>query len=261
MKFKTGYTVYFLFMIIFLISSCGNQKKVIYFQNKSSFVKTQDSIPNFKSTYYSPVYQINDLLSITVSASDQELAKPFNLQNIGRENKNDNVELGYTIDFEGNIDFPVIGKIQLAGLNREEAVKLLKEKLNAYVPQTTVNIQIINFKITVLGDVRKPGTFNIQDDRVSLLEAIGYAEDLNISAVRNNILIIRENKGKKVEIRIDLNSNEFLNSSYYYLNQNDVVYVQPNRIKANSEIFNRNTGTFISIGSLLLTSLILILNR
>jgi polysaccharide export outer membrane protein len=232
---------------------------VVYFREDD----TASSTDTLQSVVFTTTYQANDLLSITVSAPDPETVKPFNLSTNDFLTKNAKGEtsgsqIGYLVDNSGNIDFPVLGRIRIAGLNREQAVSLIKNKLSEYVSQPTVNIQILNFNVTVLGDVQRPGTFRIDDERVSLLEALGYAEDLNITGVRRDVLIIREENGKKIEIRIDLTKKSFLNSPYYYLKQNDIVYVQPNKMKANSGIYGTSASTWISLVSLILTSLFFI---
>lgn len=245
-------------IFIFFAFSCGNQKKIVYFNQDSSTNSTTDSIPTF---YYSPIFQANDMLSIVISSSDIATVKPFNAvgKEINENSTGSSEKTGYIISKEGEIDFPILGKIKLSGLNRSEAIALIKEKLKDYIADPTVNIQLLNFKITVLGDVQRPGTFTISDERISLLEALGLAEDLNISAERRNVLLIRESMGQKQEIRIDLTSKSFLKSPFYYLKQNDIIYVQPNKFKSSSSLYGINANTWISLISLLFTSLIFIL--
>jgi polysaccharide export outer membrane protein len=160
---------------------------------------------------------------------------------------------------EGNIEFPVIGTIHLAGLTRTQAIDLLKEKLALYIVNPTISLRILNFRITVLGEVRTPGTFTIPNERITLLEALGVAGDLLITGERQNILVIRDEDGKRKEYRLDLTQESLFSSPVYYLQQNDVVYVEPNRAKRNSSVINAsNTGIVISSLSLVLTTLILI---
>lgn len=260
MQKKTSNHYFLLLLLNFVLLSCDTYKKVVYFREDDTDAKNTDTV---QSVIFTTTYQPNDLLSITISAPDPETVKPFNLASndfITKNNKGETSgsQIGYLIDNDGNVDFPVLGKIKLAGLNREQAAALIKSKLSEYVSQATVNIQILNFNVTVLGDVQRPGTFHIGDERVSLLEALGYAEDLNITGVRKDVLIIREENGKKIEIRVDLTKKSFLNSPYYYLKQNDVVYVQPNKIKSNSGIYGTSTSTWISAVSLVLTTLIFV---
>lgn len=258
-------TAYSFFSIVILISSlllvsCTSKKKVVYF-NSEEAIKSSEANKN-----YTPAFHTDDLLSITVSSIDQDAVKPFNLvaaQGSGGNQAGYATGLpsvsGYLIDAEGNIDFPVIGKIKLQGLNRMEASELLREKLKAYINTPIVNIRILNYKITVLGDVKNPGTFNIPNERVTLLEALGIAGDLNITGKRKNVLVIRDVDGKKTETRIDLTSKELFSSPVFYLNQNDIVYVEPNRAKINSSVVNAsNVGIVISIVSLLTTIAVLL---
>lgn len=214
---------------------------------------------------YTPVFRTDDFLAITVMGLDMVAVQPFNLPVTTLQSVNNGYSQGapspqgYLIDAEGNIDFPVIGKLKLAGLNRVAAIELLKEKLKTYISNPTVHIRILNFKVTVLGEVRSPGTFNIPNERITLLEALGLAGDLNITAKRKNVLVIRDVDGKKTETRVDLTSKELFSSPVYYLNQNDMVYVQPNRAKINSSVVNAsNVGIIISIASLLTTIAVLL---
>jgi polysaccharide export outer membrane protein len=227
---------------------------MIYF-SKDDTIATAESNKN-----YSPVFRTDDLLGITVGGVDPETVTPFNLPITGLVNQNSGylsgspVILGYLIDVNGTIDFPVIGRIKIAGLNRDSAINLIKDKLKDYVKNPIINIRVMNFKITVLGEVKTPGTFNIPNERITLLEAIGLAGDLNITAKRKNIMIIRDVDGKKTETRIDLTSKELFSSSVFYLRQNDIIYIEPNRTKINSSALNTaNVGIVVSVTSLLVT--------
>lgn len=225
----------------------------------------QGALDNVEAKNYTPVLMKDDLLSITVLGLDPEAVKPFNLPvtnistNTGGYSQGTPTPPGYLIDSNGDIDFPVLGKVALAGLTRAAATELLKEKLTAYIANPIVNLRILNFKVTVLGEVKSPGTFNIPNERISLPEALGIAGDLNITGMRKNIKIIRDVDGKKTEYEVDLTSKELFSSPVYYLNQNDVVYVSPNRARMNSSTINpANAGIIISAISLVITVLALI---
>lgn len=248
----------FLLLIIVFANSCTSPKKLIYFQG---------SIPNSEANRnYNPLLKPDDLLSITIVAQDQEAIKPFNLptytlygNNIGGYAQGAPTPPGYLIDSDGNIDFPIIGKLKVSGLTRTAAVDLIKENLKPYLVNPTVLIRILNYKITVLGEVKNPGTFTIPNERVTLLEAIGIAGDLQITGKRKNVLVIRENDGKKTEYKVDLTSKDLFNSPVYYLTQNDVVYVEPNRARINSSVINpANAGIVISAVSLIISVIVLI---
>ena len=258
-------TIYCSFILLFFITtSCVSKKKINYFQDnaKGDTTKVEKNI----NASYTPVFQNDDFLSIDISSMDVESIKPFVTER--GISPTSSVQSGYTsgsaaktgylIDANGDIDFPIIGKIHLAGLNRMEATELLKTKLSEYISLPVVNIRIQNFKITVLGDVNSPGTFNIPNERITIVEALGIAGDLNITGVRKNILVIRDIDGVKKEFRLDLSSNKIFQSPAYYLSQNDVVYVEPNGARRNSSLITSTTGVFISIASLIITTVTLI---
>ncbi len=195
---------------------------------------------------------------------DEIAAKPFNLPTIGINQaiggyiQGAPSPPGYLIDSDGNIDFPVVGKIKLGGLTRQTAIDYLKEQLKPYLSNPTIIIRILNYKVTVLGEVRNPGTITIPNERITLLEAIGIAGDLNITGLRKNVLVIRETDGKRTETLVDLTSKELFSSPVFYLQQNDVVYVEPNRAKRNSSAVNTaNVSLAISVISLFVTMVIL----
>jgi polysaccharide biosynthesis/export protein len=241
-------------VLALLSGACTSKKNLIYFQGPAT-------INAENNQNYTPVLQKDDLLSITVMGLDPEAVVPFNLpitqvfpNNVGGYQQGAPTPPGYLIDGDGNIDFPVLGKIKMEGLSRMAATELLKEKLKAYVNMPSVNIRILNYKVTVLGEVRNPGTFTIPNERVTVLEALGIAGDLQITGVRQTVLVIRDNNGKKTETRIDLTAKDVFTSPVYYLQQNDIVYVEPNRAKINSSVVNAsNVGLAISVLSLLLT--------
>lgn len=260
-KSINNYLLFLLFISTLLtLNSCHQKEKIVYFQGNQS--------PNILSTSFNPTLKPDDLLSIQIITQDEASSKLFNLsnsltnQNIGGYSSGNQTPMGYLISSDGFIDFPIIGKISLQGLNRQQAVSLLKDKLKPYLNDAVVIIRILNYKVTVLGEVKNPGTFTIPNDRITLLEAIGIAGDLQITALRNNILILREIDGKITETRVDITKKDFFNSNVFYLQQNDVVYVEPNKAKINSALFNQtNVSTGISIISLIVTVLILFTRR
>ncbi len=245
-----------LFIIIVTISSCASRKDIVYFQN--------DEVDQSKTnTAYKTVFKADDLLQITISALDLETVKPFNLPAVTFSTTTDRAvgtpqQQAYLIDNEGFIDFPVLGRIKLAGLSRTEAIDLLKNKLSPdYVKNPTINIKIANFSITVLGDVKMPGRFTIPNERISVLEAVGLAGDLNMSGIRI-IEVKREENNQIKTYKLDLRSNKVFNSPAYYLQQNDVVYVEPNKSSSQDAAYNKNTGLFISLGSVVISLLTLL---
>ena len=241
------------------MSSCVSKKKITYFQNDEI---DQANVSNNYTTIFKP----DDLLQITISAQDLEAVQPFNLPAVtfdvgtGRA-LGQPVQQAYLIDSKGFIDFPILGMLKIGGLTREETITLFKEKLDPdYVKGPTINIRITNFKITISGDVKVPGTYTIPNERITIIEALGLAGDTNISGQRNNIKVVREENDKKNEYIVDLRSNKIFTSPIYYLQQNDLIYVEPNNAKAQSAATNQNTGLFVSIGSIVI-SLIAVLTR
>ncbi|MFP2994609.1 polysaccharide biosynthesis/export family protein [Spongiivirga sp. MCCC 1A20706] len=217
---KLNIPLYFV-VLCGLLNSCVSPKDVIYFQGASSNEKL------VAVTDFVPKYQVDDILNIVVTTENPESSRPFNRISPGEEQEN-GVTTGYLIDSEGNITFPVVGKVKVAGLSRTEAAELLTEKLKVYLKNPTVDIRISNFKITVTGAVSAPGSFTIPNERLTIVEALGLAGDLTIRGKRNNILVIRDVNGVKEFFRIDITSKEIFNSPAYYLRQNDVIYVEPN---------------------------------
>lgn len=232
-----------------LITSCASKKEMIYFQPDSSIVYSNSKLSV-------PVLKNGDILTISVTADDIRATVPFNQVNAyqGGTIQNTNPFIPtYTIADDGTIDFPKIGRIKLAGFTRTQAVDLIRSEVSKFIVNPGVNISLRNFKITVLGEVRSPGSFFIENDRITLLEAIGMAGDLTINGVRNNVLVIREVGGDKTEYRVDLTSRSTFNSPVYYLSQNDVVYVEPNGAKIQSSKYTQNTSIFVSIASVIIT--------
>lgn len=255
-KFQLAYfTLIFGFFI--LLNSCKTREKIALFQNQTS-----DST-NIQSQY-TPIIKTDDFLSVLVSSDDPESVLVFNPAVIPQNMNNgylmgNPVLSGYLVNAVGEIKLPVIGVVKVVGLNRMEATALIEEKLKDYIKNPVVNIQIQNYKITVLGDVKSPGTFKIPNERITLLEAIGLAGDLRMTARRNNILVIRDENGKKTEYRVDLTRKDLFSSPVYYLTQNDVVYVEPNATAMSESTLWRTTGPiFISLTSLVVTTVTLL---
>ena len=254
--------VVFLLAAMIGLNSCSQQKNIAYFQNI-------DQVSELNGSSFEPTIQPDDLLLIIVSAPDHEAAFPFNLTTeniptvVGQGVMAQRQQQLYLVDKNGAIDFPVLGQIQLGGLTKTEIVKHLKDKLVQYIKNPIVNIRIMNYKVTVQGEVTRPGSYPINSERVTVVEALSMAGDLTIYGKRNNIVVVREVQGKKTIGRIDLTKADFINSPYYYLSQNDLVYVEPNKAKSSSSTFNQNTTVWISIASLVSSAIfsILLINK
>ena len=257
-KILNSYTYILALFIIF--QSCGTRKEIVYFQFDEV---DQNKVNNDYQLRFRP----DDLLEILISSDDLKAAQPFNLPvvntfQIGGVEAGGQAQLmPYLVDSNGMIDFPVLGPIKIGGLTRTEAILRLKHLLSPkFLKNPVININIKNFKVTVQGDVANPGTFSVPNERLSILDAIGLAGDLNISGKRDNILVIREENGNKNQYRVDLTSNSIFTSPVYYLKQNDVIYVEPNKAKIQDSAYTRNTGLFISLAAVLV-SLISIFTR
>jgi polysaccharide export outer membrane protein len=245
--------VYSILISLVIFTSCITRKDIVYFQDGKEI---QSETKN-----YSPKIKSDDFLSILVYNGDEINNQQFNLPVPTAQSASRGYftgtpsSSGYLVDSKGYVDLPIIGIIKAADLTREELTVFLKLKYAEYITNPKVSIQIQNFKITVLGDVKNPGTIQVPNERITVLEAIGVAGDLNLTAVRKNIVVIRDENGIKKEFRIDLTSKDFFNSPVYYLNQNDVVYVEPNKAKINSANFSSAAGLFISVSSLIITTI------
>ncbi|MEP3836979.1 MAG: polysaccharide biosynthesis/export family protein [Algibacter sp.] len=239
-------------ILLLLFTSCASKKDVVYFQNAKDFETLVDT------DTFTPKFKVNDIVSVFVSTFDLEAVKPFNMY---RSSGTQSEIVDYIVDINGNIDYPVLGKIKLIGLTIEEAKALFKEKLSDYLKDPIVNIRILNFRISVLGQVNAPGRYEVSGERITLLEAIAMAGDLNIKAERKNVLVIRDFNGTKTYSRLDLTSKELFNSPVYYLTQNDVVYVQPNKSAISGASGDSRIGTFISVASFLITTSLLLITR
>ncbi|MBT8393249.1 MAG: polysaccharide biosynthesis/export family protein [Bacteroidia bacterium] len=239
-----------LTLLIAILNSCASREDFAYFQDEKIVNFTQPKL------FYDLIYQPNDMLTIDVNALDPETVKPFNLgsvpYNLSSIEARANIRMQtYIVDKEGNIEFPVLGKVKIGGLTRQEATDLLESKISDYVKDPLVNIRITNFTITLLGEVNNPGTFIIQDEKVTLAEALGLAGDLTIYGKRKNILLVREIEGIKKFSIIDLTSVKSLSASTFGLKQNDVIYVEPNTAQIRASNYNRNNSILISaIGTL-----------
>lgn len=247
-----------LILIIIAFSSCTSSKEIVYFQDEPlSSLNSVDLVSDI-------VYKPNDLLTINVSALDPETVMPFNLPVITNSisslrTQGDIRMQTYIVDLNGNIEFPVLGSIKVGGLNRIQTTLMLKERISEYVKDPIINIRLTNFTVTVIGEVNSPGTYTIEDERISLLEAIGLAGDLTIHGKRENVFLIREDNGVKRFTKFDLTSINVLNSPNYYLEQNDVIYIEPNPAKVRSASYNQNYVVIISaVGTLATIAAILV---
>ncbi|WP_395090545.1 polysaccharide biosynthesis/export family protein [Vaginella massiliensis] len=245
---------FLVWCIPFLIFSCASREQLVYFQG--------DEQERLNSIYEQsiPKIQTNDILAISVTAADVRATEPFNQSSVyqTRSSSDGVFRSTYTVDEDGMIDFPVLGQIKLGGLTRTQAINKMRAELSRYIKDPGVNLTFTNFRVSVMGEVQKPGTFTLPNERVSILEALSMAGDLTIQGVRENVMVIREQNGVKETHRINLTSREALDSPVFYLAQNDVVYVEPNRSKIQSSVVNYSI--FVSIAGIII-SVISVLSR
>lgn len=257
---KIKYVAYLVVCVAVFFTACTSTKKIIYLQDVVP-LKQQEIEQKYEVIIHS-----DDLLAIMVNSRDPELALPFNMPMItyqlGSASTGQQRVLGYLVDTNGNIDFPILGQIHAEGLTRMQLTELIKNKLieGDLIKDPIVTVQFLNFKISVMGEVSRPGSFTISGDRITLLEALSMAGDLTIYGRRDRVGVIRENDGKRTILFHDLRSADIFNSPCYYLQQNDIVYVEPNKAKAGQSSINQNNsiGVWVSVISLLTTIAVLI---
>lgn len=227
-----GYLYPCLLLFCLTTFSCVSTKKAVYFSDQ------QDAALNTSIVVPEIVLQKNDLVGITVSSLNPQASSIFNASVVSNTGGNSvtTPSGGYLVNTEGTIQFPILGKVKAAGLTVEQlrasiTGSLVEKKL---LVDPIVNVRLLNFKVTILGEVGNPTVINVPNEKITLLEALGLAGDLTIFAKRDNIMVIREQQNAKVIKRINLNTSELFNSEYYYLNPNDIVYVEPNKARVAS---------------------------
>ena len=255
-----------LLLLPFLLTACQSYKKVPYFQN----VEVVNEVEQQEKLYDARIMP-KDLLTIVVSCTNPELAIPFNLTVASNAalaaSTSSNVTTQaalqpYLVDNEGNINFPVLGELKLGGLTKREAEQLIIDKLKPYMKETPiVTVRMVNYKISVIGEVMRPGTFTISNEKVNLLEALAMAGDMTVYGLRDNVKLIREDaNGIQQIVTLDLNKAETILSPYYWLQQDDIVYVTPNKAKARNSDVGNSTSLWFSATSILVSIVSLLVN-
>lgn len=246
-------------VLVCLLTSCGSVKDIAYLQG-DDLLKKMTVIDTVTLKI-----QKNDLLDINVSCPNQELLRPF-LRYGSQYDSNGSMgggsSSGYLVEADGTISFPLIGEIKVAGMTRRQLVSLIQNSLEKgnYIKDPVVTVRFLNFHISILGEVNRPGTYNISTERITLFEALSLAGDLTIHGRRNRVAVVRETNGVRTILYHDLRSRDIFQSPDYYLKQNDMVYVEPNRVRAESSVQNQftNVGTWISLISFLASMSVLI---
>jgi polysaccharide export outer membrane protein len=247
-----------------LTTSCVSPKTIVYFQGDSSKYSSQEI-----SQKYVPVIQPNDILSIVVGSLNAEANEVFNTPNLfttASTNYSSNggskmQPLGYLVDYDGTIEIPLVGKVKIGGLRTTDAADTIRTQLMSYLKEPSVIVRNLNFKVSVLGEVKQPAVYVIPDEKITLPEVLSLAGDLTIYGNRSNVMIIREENGKREYARLDLTSREVFNSPYYYLHKNDVIYIEPVKSKMlDTDSRIRTVPLIVSIVGGISTLGILILN-
>ena len=247
---------------LMLLAACGTQKDVPYFQNA-------ESVDLSKSQYlFDAKIMPKDQLTITVSTTNDEAATPFNLTVPtpytvnSRSTYSQAMLQTYLVDNAGNINFPILGSIHVGGLTKSQAEKMIQDQIKPFMAEAEnpiVTVRMPGYQISVIGEVARPGTFTVSREKISILEALAQAGDLTIYGQRKNVQLIREDSTGQKSIHIfDLTDANIINSPYFYLQQNDVIYVTPNKVKAQNSSVGSMTTLWFSATSILisLTSLL-----
>ena len=245
-----------IFLAFIVLASCTSRKKIVYFQDIDS--TALEDVDN-----YSDQLEIatNDILNINVRTLNPDAALQFNPQ-AGQGQQNIRLDIlkvnGYLVKKDGTIDFPELGAIPVKGRSTKEVQRFLEKELQDYLKNPIVSVRVINYKFTVLGEVNRPGTYEIVEENYTLLQALGQAGGLTINGKRKNVLVIRHEDGERIAKRIDLTSSDWMNSPFYFVKQNDQIYVEPNNPQVKRAGFIGNASTVLSALSVILSAIVII---
>lgn len=249
-----------------LFTACSTNKKITYFKNVPDTLSSAMTIEH--APYADPKIQPNDIMQINIQTIDTKTSSELQgapspgLPATSAANTSTGASApiitGFLVDNEGDVAIPLVGKVKIAGLTTTEARDLITKKVSVYYREPVVNVRFANFSITVLGEVTRPGTYTISNEKVSLLDAIGIAGDLTIYGKRDNVMLIREENNSKTFMRFNLNSDDIFRSPYYYLRQGDVVYVEPNKARTKLGVTDPTRDRMLTIGITALSLLVAI---
>lgn len=257
MKFNIYHFVFLLLFVGFLTSCSTSRNSVSYFQDMASGKNVLEGVER----NYEVKITSDDLLAISVSSIDPNAIAIFNLPATTflkpgeAEISTTPVLQSYLVDPSGYIDFPVLGKLKVAGMTRNELADFLKKGISKYAKDPLVTVNIMNFKVSVLGEVNKPGTISITNERISILDAISMAGDLTINGKRTNVVLIRDENGKTTYHVFDLTSSDIFKSPYFYLKQNDIIYVEPNKARRSNANYSQSAQFNTSVASTIISAL------
>ena len=246
-KFSILNLSFLMLAAVSLLTSCGSSKDVTYFKNREALEQAA------KGYLFDARIMPKDVLSIVVNTTTPSAAYQFNLVTPTTQTQIQS----YLVDNDGKIQFPVVGELKVGGLTKTEAEQLITKAITPYLAESenpVVTVRMSSFSISVLGEVNAPGTFTVAREKINVLEALARAGDLTIYGVRNNVTLIREdNEGNKSYYTLNLNDANIVNSPYYYLQQNDIIYVEPNKIKAQNSAIGSSTSIWLSATGILMS--------
>lgn len=262
---KLSIRLFTLFAILFF-ASCSSYKQVPYLKDSKAFSGDTSQI---KQPLFDARIMPKDLLSVTVSSSNPEASVPYNLTvptiqtpQVLQYTTTQPILQTYLVDNNGNIMFPILGELHLGGLTKSEAEAYIINRLKpSFKEAPIVNVRLVNYKISVLGEVQNPNTFTVANEKINIFEALALAGDMTIYGKREKVKLLREDsEGRKNIVELDLNRSDVVNSPYFYLQQNDVVYVEPNKAKARNADIGQATSLMLSGTSILISVASLIVN-
>lgn len=253
-----------LITLLSLVTGCASYKNVVYFKDiRDSIYLASEAIA--LASYTDPVIHPNDILQVSVQTLDPQSSAmtgaqtttTYNVQGASSAVGANTTVQGFLVDKNGEIELPLVGKIKVVNLTTTEARELIRQKAAVYYKDPVVNVRFANFNVSVIGEVNRPAQYTVPNEKATILDAIAMAGDLTIYGKRENVLLIREENGKKNAIRFNLNSTEIFQNPYFYLRQGDVVYVEPNKSKAaaNDVRTVRNISIITSLASLLIVAI------
>lgn len=244
-----------LLIITSFSTSCATREEIVYFQGAEKLENMKKDVMEFE-----PVFEVNDIISIQVSSLNQDVVAPFQMtggqsqSGVGQQGSS---SMGYMVDIDGNIQFPVLGKVPTAGKSRSELESYLTNEIKAYVTDAVVAVRLSNFRVIVLGEAGSQTVVEVENERISIPELFATVGGINYSGLRENIMIIREANGVKTVGYIDMTSADVFKSPFYYLKQNDIVYVEPNYKTIKEAGFITSYTGLISIATTIFSLIIL----
>lgn len=246
---------FLILLSLISLASCSTKKEILFFQNPEK-LESMEKRKNFE-----PIFEVNDILHIKVSSLNAEVAAPFQInsggQTQGGGSRQNSSMMGYMVDVDGNIQFPVLGKVQVAGKSRSELEAFLTKEIKAYVTDAVIAVRLLNFRVVVLGETGQ-SVIQVENEQITIPELLAQVGGITYDGKRDNIMVIREVDGKKSYGRVDITSSDVFENQYFYLKQNDIVYVEPTYRKVKSAGFITSYTGLISLATTIFGIVILI---